>query len=723
MMNTILRKKKKAEGRTLNAECRTSAVLSSLFSVLSSEFITLGLFLLVSIAAGKVDLDKAVNQAVLTRLNEPAKKLLAANGFVAIPSHDVQFYDIYKRLAKSNAPMLVTTDCALHSFHILFDYTLRELEVKYFADDVKSLTGALLEYELRALGDAKNPLAVEALTDNVAYLAVAAALLDSTFKITEIAEGIPLPQSTPVGAESLPRFSVEKLVQEELALIEAHVGSTGSPLMGYDEDYSQYVPRGHYTRSELLKRYFKAMMWYGRIGFALKPGNRPEDIAHGRELTYRALLLCQALQEAKVGNDPAITLWQKIYDVTTFLVGRSDDLNVHDYLILVAEVFGDKNILPDRPNDAQLDQFIARAMALQAPRIVSQVVPDTLKPERVTKGFRFMGQRYIPDSYMFQELVYTKVGTQQDPRLMPKGLDVMAALGSKRALEILKTLYHEDRYLNYESQMRKLREEFAKLTPKEWNQNVYFGWLYALKLQNEPLAKNKLLPEFCFVPAYADKCLVTACGSWAQLRHDTILYAKQSYTMLTTAMPGPRTEKPKPIVYVEPKPAVFAQIAALSGQMIEKLDQAGVLSTAMKARLDQLRSLAAMIGGIAEKEVTGQKPGDDEIAQVARVGEAMEDFAESPGEGPTSEADRSIETVADVHTDPNAGLALEEAVGKPLELCALAPFEGKWYLASGAMFSYYEFTRPMADRMSDEQWQALSPRPPMPEWSSSFVTE
>jgi hypothetical protein len=25
------------------------------------------------------------------------------------------------------------------------------------------------------------------------------------------------------------------------------------------------VPRGHYTRSEALKRYFRAMMWHGRM--------------------------------------------------------------------------------------------------------------------------------------------------------------------------------------------------------------------------------------------------------------------------------------------------------------------------------------------------------------------------------------------------------------------------------------------------------------------------
>ena len=34
-----------------------------------------------------------------------------------------------------------------------------------------------------------------------------------------------------------------------------------------DVDFSQFEPRGHYTNTEQLKRYFRAMMWLGRIDF------------------------------------------------------------------------------------------------------------------------------------------------------------------------------------------------------------------------------------------------------------------------------------------------------------------------------------------------------------------------------------------------------------------------------------------------------------------------
>ena len=47
------------------------------------------------------------------------------------------------------------------------------------------------------------------------------------------------------------------LADEEIALIEAHQGFEESPIFGVTEDYSQYVPRGHYTRSEALKTVFQ----------------------------------------------------------------------------------------------------------------------------------------------------------------------------------------------------------------------------------------------------------------------------------------------------------------------------------------------------------------------------------------------------------------------------------------------------------------------------------
>ncbi len=80
--------------------------------------------------------------------------------------------------------------------------------------------------------------------------------------------------------------------------------------------------------------------------------------------------------------------------------------------------------------------------------------------------------------------------------------------------------------------------------------------------------------------------------------------------------------------------------------------------------------------------------------------------------------------VADVHTDPNldSRRVLEVAVGNPCKLYAVIPFYGKRYLAVGACFSYYEFTKPMSERMTDTEWQEMNPKPDMPVWTRSFIT-
>ena len=68
----------------------------------------------------------------------------------------------------------------------------------------------------------------------------------------------------------------------------------------------------------------------------------------------------------------------------------------------------------------------------------------------------------------------------------------------------------------------------APIPAADWAQNLYWNWLYTLLPLLEP--KGEGWPVFMQNQAWTDKSLNTALGSWAELRHDTILYAKQSET-------------------------------------------------------------------------------------------------------------------------------------------------------------------------------------------------
>lgn len=625
-------------------------------------------------------------------VSEEGKSALLQNLFYLTPSSDGQIYDVYKHLSEAGLPAFVTTDSVLHTYHILFDYILRMLEVQRFSPDIVDLSKLLFD-ESAAQADSASDQVKTAALKNTAFFAVALTLLG---------------ESPDVPADA------KNMVQSELSLIQGHQGFAESPIFGYGEDYSQYVPRGHYTRNDTLKKYFMAMMWYGRMSFRLKIKDDPEL---AREQTRRAILITLALKDRK------FDLWKGIYEPTVFFVGETDDLSVFDYNGLLLDVYGSNIGLSDLADDVKLQAFIDKALKLKEPKIVSTLLADIDYQESgmdTIKGFRFMGQRFIPDSYMFQELVYAKVGTLDDPRLFPMGLDVMAVLGSARAYEILDKVYGETRYANYTKQMESLKQQFAALKANTWTQNLYWCWLYCLMaLLNE---KGDGYPSFMKKQAWTDKELNTSLGSWAELRHDTILYAKQSYGMLTGIVIPPAP----PHGYVEPNPELYGRLASLTGMTIDGLNSRGLLLDVFSDRLNQLKNLLVSLKSISEKELAGAAPSDDDYSLIKNVGNSLENITTFPPDvkdAITNDTDDKMAIVADVHTDPNSGQVLEEGVGSPYHIYVAVPVDGKLIVAEGSAFSYYEFKQPMSDRLTDEKWQDMlknNQAPDTPEWTKSF---
>ena len=143
----------------------------------------------------------------------------------------------------------------------------------------------------------------------------------------------------------------------------------------------------------------------------------------------------------------------------------------------------------------------------------------------------------------------------------------MAVLGSKRAYDILDGM-GETGYPNYQKQFDHLKSEYAAIGADTWAQNLYWGWLYCLlALLN---AKGDGYPAFMKREAWADKDLNASLGSWAELRHDTILYAKQSYTR-KVSMPLEKDTRG----YVEPNPELYGRLASLAKMTYDGLQSRG----------------------------------------------------------------------------------------------------------------------------------------------------
>ena len=620
--------------------------------------------------------------------------LIAANGFGVVPSgasgEDV--VQAYKTLKTMGVPILVTVDSLLHIYHVQFDETLREVEERELAGSLTTLTRALAADTARRAADEPGRLAA-------AYFAVALKLLDPN-AATEVSDA---------------------RVEAERRLIEEHAGFEASPLFVYREDYSQYAPRGHYTRSETLQRYFRAMMWYGRMAFLLKNSDLL-PAPHAGTQTMAAAIASDALARA------GFATWDRIYTVTSFYAGLADDLTPREYLQAIEAAAGSVGELADPARFQALRAYLAN---LRGPAIYGGTggceIQLPYEPAGIdacldkTKGMRFMGQRFVPDSYVFQNLVAMDYLGQGQPFTMvtslggavrgfPRGLDVMDLLGSARARAIL-VAEGDTAYRDYEAQRQKLADEFAAFSTADWNRNLYWGWLYALRALLVPAGSG--YPPFMQTEAWTDRNLYAALASWSELRHDTILYAKQSYTPITTSLPIPRDG------YVEPQPELYARLAALTRMTRGGLDRLGVLNDAARQRLDNLTAICDHLAGISVKELSNEPLNNEETNFIRDIGVVLDQTV--TGIDPVG---LKTTLAADVHTDSNTMQALEEATGYVDWLAAVVPQPGGGLaLAVGPVLSYYEFKQPAAARLTDEAWREMLARqaPARPAWAASFM--
>lgn len=700
-----------------------SACRSGLRST-AAAFVALWLGLpLLTPAAGAASPPGVANPALLRALSAGQQAAVAGNGFtitspvpfqtsqptaslIESPStHTMgglevqhaaywQFSDLYDDNFHYHIPSFITSDALLHTFHVIYDQTLVALERTVFAGKLAALSTGLLDvatYQYGATGDARIR---EAARLNIGYAAVAARLLDPQAKTPAL---------------------VAPQVTAELSLIAAHRAMASSPLFGAPVDYSQFVPRGHYTSAETLRRYFLAMTWYGRLQFPL---SGPDATLRTRQ----ALLLTRGLSMV-----PDLgTLWAALFDPITVWVGRSDDLTVRDYEKVAAGIYPANTPVQMLSDDARLSRFIRGALKLPGP----QIRGDT----GTMSGFRLFGQRFVPDASIMQALIYPHVGTSAVPRVWPTGLDVAATLGSARAATLLTGSLRQQRYTRYTTVLAEQQAQYRALPVTTWRQNLYWGWLDTLRAAWGAVPLRA--PAFMKTPAWSDKQLATGLASWAQLRHDTLLYAKQPYGL------GGGGAPPLRVVYVEPAPLVYVRLLALTQQVKATLVAAGELDalpqktegffagaytglvplneTGYRAAIDAYAGIVALAERVSERELLNQTVSADNLATLTGIGALLgilTNFFQHNGAGQVmSFFDKQVAQVADVFTDPNSAQVLEEGVGDVLPIYAVVLVNGARWLARGGVFSYYEFHHPSNDRLTDDAWRRLAHRPGLPMW-------
>lgn len=622
-------------------------------------------------------------------VNAAKRAMLAKNLFAVSPTKSKQLFHIYEDNDYKNIPSFVTTDSLLHLYHIFFDFTLRTVEEKSLMPVLQRLTEGMLTDSIKTWNETNDAKLKSAALKNIAYFAIAAKNLGLNPKV-------------PTEAESL--------IKVEMNLINRHEGFAVGAIFPYQIDYSQFIPRGHYTRSETLQKFFRVMMWYGLAPFALKSNQGRAD-----ETIRQSLLLTRSLYRAKLEND-----WETIYEPTSFYVGVADDITPAEWKNLMDSVFGKNAELTAFTNTQKFDAFFEAAQKLRPAEIQNQRLIEpgkTVAPDAAVQ-FRFMGQRYIPDSEILQKLSVPL------KRVFPTGLDVMSVLGSDRATNILDTnpmLYNPNNWSEYKSERTKLIEKFSKIKHERWTSNLYWSWLDALRILLESAPEG--YPSFMRNAAWEDKSLNTTLGSWAELRHDTILYGKQSGAEMGDG------DEPAPYKgYVEPNVRFWERMLKLTKQSGEGLTSRNLMPEDLEGKFESFEEILTNLKQISEKELRNEKLTADEYQSIRTIGGTLEYLTLSVMTGNpdtwelVNETDKDMAVIADVHTGGDK--VLEESVGHANEILVIVPIEGKLVLTRGAVFSYYEFIYPSADRLTDEKWQKMvnarrTPAPPI--WTKSFL--
>ena len=625
-----------------------------------------------------------LNARQMDSMPQPLSDQLARNGFAIVPAQHQQLFHVYEKNDYHLFPSFVTTDVFLQLFHIYFDATLREVEQQRFAPMLESFclqaATAVASMNSHPASTSSSSITAPAVHVGRDFIASgpSAPWLATYFRV---AQALLKGQEPTADATALEEY--RKVMKSEDAL---------SEFLGYTNalyPYSLFRPRGHYTRNEQLGRYFRAMMW---LQAAPLQTDRPADM-------QKAALLASVIG----GNDALRQLYRQLTEPMTYLMGQPDDVSI----LQVYDLMGQSTDMADLTR--RVDQLAERQTRIRP------------KFQRTSRNkICLMPQRYQPDAEVLQEMVdYKSLPTT---RPVPEGLDVMAAMGVASAEQILKE--EQQKWKDFQPTLDRMK---LRMDSIDWQETIAKQWLQALKTQTLPAPKA---PYFMLTPQWQRKALNAALASWAELKHDAILYAKQP---CGAECGGGGIPEPVLKGYVEPARDFWMKATELISNTQNLLHRASLLSDRGREISERIGELAMFLLNVSQKELDGTPLSDEENDQLQHIGATFENmsldllregdqmlYEWSDVQGP----ERSVALIADVYT-ANADNNPEKSIlyagtGMADEIYVVVEMQGYLFLTRGAVFSYRELKRPLGEqRMNDEEWQQRlekKPRLGVPQW-------
>lgn len=602
----------------------------------------------------------------------------AVGGSGRFPSFAAGYSEIYM----ADLPVFISSDMVLEALYRSHDKILQRLEKQALKPRLEHLLGSL-RASLVASAETLEP---EVASDLNFYLGVAVSLL----------HGGEVDPREPSGVQSFVDAAMQAAGEQERILfgVQRRI------------DFSQFKPRGHYAGDKELEGYFRSMMWLGRIDFRLLETQDDGSQTLRRRQVEGVLALRRLLDET------AFAEYRSIDDTISAFVGEHDYMTLQEVDTLLAALNAPDGIAD--VDDATLAETLVEGQFGEQ-RIASHVMRRQAGGAGafpLNLSFALFGQRYTVDSHVFSNVVYDRVPT----RVLPDPLDAaFAALGNDQALALLGSeLDVEAGYPGELSAMRVLVDEHPT---QYWEGSLYTSWLGALRaLSPAPGTPAADLPSVARSEAWGRRMLNTQLASWAQLRHNNVLYVKQSYTSSAACE--------YPDAYVDPYPEFFegvVRFAERAQQLLASLELEPDFGSQVQDYFARVARINLTLAEMAGAQRSGQPHSEEHLAFVNQAVNAFINCDGTPlgHTGWYSELHfeplQAVEmdpTITDVHTDIGGDLpvsrppsVLHVGTGLPrVMVMTVDSCQGPRAYA-GVVSAYHEVLEEGLVRLTDEDWK------------------
>ncbi|MCO5251901.1 MAG: DUF3160 domain-containing protein [Candidatus Kapabacteria bacterium] len=637
-------------------------------------------------------------------LTDYEKALISKHGFMVterlnFPTFIHAFWDVFIK----DMPIYISADAMLHALHFTYSSLLPYIEEYEIATRLGIGINSVKEY-MKSIDTNEIPDNYhKALFDMDLYFSVTQMLLYHDFECN-------FPDNQAKVEE------IKQMVKDLSPLDYALFCNSPRKL-----DFSQFQIRGHYTRSWYLERYFQAMMWLGRTEILISaPKNDPVNIFTKEDIDQMTLLTAVIAETVHKSGADKDFAW--IDSMLVILIGKQDNINLWeiinamDELQITALELADTNKLELFRNKIlelnSANQLYSSQILFSDPFDLNQVVPPA--------AFLLMGQRPIIDGFITANVTYDKIlyKGKKVERMVPQTLDILFSLGNDAAIQLM---LEELKKYPYSSNLAALRYLIDSYDGSFWNENVYGRWINTIRSLNPPVKRDNL-PPFMQTAAWWQKTMNTQLASWAELRHDFLLYGKQPYTSGNICS--------YPHGYVEPVPELYEELK----NVIKNIHE--FLPNGIPYIYHKWENACNNLKAISEKILAGEKYSESDVDFLCSTIKedrscggtnlgwyiglyaylTANEFNDNYLKGDGFESDKPV--VADVHTIPTdefgneVGWVLHAGTGKINMAVITAPTpEGGMRSYIGPVSSYYEFLSNDFKRLTNEEWREMDGAP------------